>query len=97
MAQEHTPSDVLSQFGRTRRAAPLHGRSNMPGETLLIHALTAVTTRTDLLPWLLIILSNLGALLMFGLARDLFDSPRAAVYAAVLYLSPRRDCSSFRC
>ena len=86
VAQEHTPSDVLSRFGRTRRAAPLHGRSNMPGKTLLIHALTAVTTRTDLLPWLLIILSNLGALLVFGLARDLFDSPRAAVYAAVLYL-----------
>jgi hypothetical protein len=45
-----------------------------------------VTTRTDVLPWLFVGLSNLGALLMFALARALVDDDRAALYAAVLYL-----------
>ena len=85
-AQDHGPSDLLARFNRIRRDAPWHGRSNMPGKTLLVHVLTTITPRTELLPWLLIAVSNLGALIIFGLARDLFDSSRAALYAAVLYL-----------
>ncbi len=85
-AQEHHPADLLARFNRIRRDAPWHGRSNMPGKTLLIQGLTLISTRTDVLPWLVIITSNLGAILIFGLARDLFESPRTAVHAAVLYL-----------
>lgn len=58
----------------------------MPGKTILVHTLQLVSTRTDVLPWLLVILSNVGAVLMFGLARDLFRDDRIALYAAVLYL-----------
>ena len=85
-SQEHEPADLLARFNRIRQNAPWHGRSNMPGKTLLIQGLTLISLRTDVLPWLVIITSNLGAILMFGLARDLFDSSRTALYAAVLYL-----------
>jgi hypothetical protein len=86
LAQERRPGEILARFTRIRRQAPSHAQSNMPGKTILVHALQVLSTRTDVLPWLLVILSNLGALLMFGLARDLFKDDRAALYAAVLYL-----------
>jgi hypothetical protein len=85
-AQEVGPAELLARFERARRRAPLHAQSNMPGKTLLVHALERVTVRTDILPWLLIIGSNLGALLVFGLARELLADDRAALYAALLYL-----------
>ena len=86
LAQERRPGEILANFEQVRLEAPMHAQSNLPGKTLLVHALEMVSTRTDVLPWLLVILSNLGALLMFGLARDLFSDDRAALYAAVLYL-----------
>ena len=85
-AQEVEPAELLGRFERARRRAPLHAQSNMPGKTLLVHALERVTPRTDVLPWLLIIGSNLGALLLFGLARELLADDRAALYASLLYL-----------
>jgi hypothetical protein len=85
-AQEVGPSELLGRFERARRQAPLHAQSNMPGKTLLVHALERWTTETAVLPWLLVILSNLGALLVFGLVRELSGSNRVAVDAAVLSL-----------
>lgn len=85
-AQEVGPSELLARFERARRQAPLHAQSNMPGKTLLVHALERVTTDTAVLPWLLVLLSNLGGLLVFALARELSGSARVGLYAAVLYL-----------
>lgn len=85
-AQEVEPGELLARFERARRHAPLHAQSNMPGKTLLVHGLEWITPRADLLPWLLIVLSNLGAVLMFGLTRELLADDRPALYAAVLYL-----------
>lgn len=85
-AQERTPGEILARFNRVRRGAPLHVQSNMPGKPLLVHALERISPRTDVLPWLLVGLSNLGAVIVFLLARELFDDRRAALYAAVLYL-----------
>jgi hypothetical protein len=86
VAQAHDAGDLLRHHGRVRLNAPLHVQSNMPGKLLLTEALHLVTARTDVLPWLVIGVSNLGALLMFGFVRDLLDSRRIALYAAVLYL-----------
>jgi hypothetical protein len=86
VAEEHDASDLLKYHGRVRLNAPLHVQSNMPGKLLLTEGLHLVTARTDVLPWLVIGVSNLGALLMFAFVRDLLDSRRSALYAAVLYL-----------
>jgi hypothetical protein len=86
LAQERRPGEILAKFNRIRPEMPPHAQSNMPGKTILVHALEMVSTRTDVLPWLLVILSNVGAVLMFMLARDLFNDDRVALYAAVLYL-----------
>ena len=63
LAQERRPGEILGKFNWVRRQAPLHAQSNMPGKTILLHALAVVSTRTDVLPWLLVIISNLGAVL----------------------------------
>lgn len=86
LARERTPADILGRFERVRRQAPLHAQSNMPGKTLLIHALEQISRRTDVLPWLVVFVSNLGALLMFAVARELYGDLRTPLYAAVLYL-----------
>jgi hypothetical protein len=85
-AQEVGPSELLGRFERARRQAPLHAQSNMPGKTLLVHALERLTTDTAVLPWLLVILSNLGALLVFALARELSGDVRVGLYSSMLYL-----------
>ena len=58
----------------------------MPGKLLLIDALQQVSARADVLPWLVIGISNLGAILLTCFVRDLFDDSRPALYAALLYL-----------
>lgn len=86
LAQERDPDELLARFERVRREAPPHARSNMPGKTLLVHAMRALTTNPAYLAWLLVLLSNLGAVVTYGAARALFDDSRTALYAAVLYL-----------
>ncbi len=86
VANEHEPSDVLRRFNRVREHGPLHVQSNMPGKIMLVEALQAVTTRTGVLPWLLVAMSNLGAVLMYLVVRDLFEDRRAALFSAALYL-----------
>ena len=82
----HEPAEVLRRFSRVQADAPLHVQSNMPGKLMLLYALQLVSTRTDVLPWLIIALSNLGAILLYLFARDLFDDSRPALCAALLYL-----------
>jgi hypothetical protein len=86
VAADYDAADLLTRHGRVRLNAPLHVQSNMPGKLLLTAGLHKATARADLWPWLVIGISNLGALLMFGFVRDLLDSRRVALYAAVLYL-----------
>ena len=86
VAEDYDAADLLKRHGRVRLDAPLHVQSNMPGKLLLTEGLQQATARADVLPWLVIGISNLGALLMFGFVRDLLDSRRVALYAALLYL-----------
>ena len=86
VTEEHPVQDVLGRFARVRTRSPLHVQSNMPGKALLLYVLKTVTERTDVLPWLLILLSNCGAFLMFLVVRELLASREAALSAAILYL-----------
>jgi hypothetical protein len=86
VATDHEPMELLGRFHSVRQQGPLHAMSNMPGKTFLVYALRAITHRTDLLPWLLVLISNLGAALMYVFVRNLFDDRRVALFAAVLYL-----------
>lgn len=82
----HAPLEMLGRFNRIRHDAPPHARSNMPGKVLLLHALGTLSTRADVLPWLVVLVSSLGAIPAFLFARALFDDVRSGLFGAVLYL-----------
>ena len=86
VAEQHRPRDVLRRFSRIQSQAPLHVQSNMPGKILLVQGLRAVTTDARTLAWLLVGLSNAGALVMFLFVREVFGDDRTALLSAVLYL-----------
>ncbi len=86
LTQQQRAADLLSRFNRVRLNAPHHARSNMPGKAMLTYGLELIATNPAILPWLVVMLSNLGALLMFAFVRDVFGDRRTALYSAVLYL-----------
>jgi len=80
-------STVMTDFDRMREYFPLHAQSNMPGKLMLLYALRFLSKEPAVLPWLVVIVSNLGAVLMYFFVKDLFyDDKRMATIAAVLYL-----------
>jgi hypothetical protein len=86
VAQQYEPADVLRRFLRIRSQVPLHAQSNMPGKVILIQGLQAITVHTAALPWLLVVLSNAGAVFMYLFVRTLFLDGKMALLAAALYL-----------
>ncbi len=86
VTQHYSAYTVLADFERVRPNWPLHAHSNMPGKLLVIYALRQISPRPDVLAWLVVVVSNLGALLMYAFVKDLFGERRVAVYSAILYL-----------
>jgi hypothetical protein len=86
VARHYTAETVLTDFDRARAAWPLHAQANMPGKLMLVYALKYISKRPDILPWLVVMLSNAGGPLMYLFARDLFEDRRTALYSTVLYL-----------
>jgi len=86
VAQRFTPTTLLKRQHRFRDRMPLHAQSNMPGKIMLIQFLQMATRRTDVLPLLVILISNAGAILIYWFAADLFGDRRTGLLAAVLYL-----------
>ena len=85
VTRHYFASTVLRDFGRLRATFPLHAQSNMPGKLMLVYALKTLSRRPDVLPWLVVVVSNLGGVLMYLFVRDLFDDKRAALFASILY------------
>lgn len=86
VTQQFDARTVLDEFRDVRAKSPLHAQSNMPGKLMLLYGLQTISPRTDVLPWFVLMVSNLGALLMYLFVRDLFNDRRVALYSAVLYL-----------
>src|SRR5215204_3893470 len=76
VTQRYFAHTTLADFDRVRQYWPLHAQSNMPGKLLVIYALRNISIRPDVLPWLVVVVSNLGALLMYAFVKDLFGDRR---------------------
>lgn len=79
-------ASILSTFERRRHTWPLHAHSNLPGKLLVVRALTRVSTDPETIGWLIIGLSNAGALLMYFFIRDVSGDRFLAGLGAILYL-----------
>lgn len=77
---------ILSGFERRRHTWPLHAHSNLPGKLLVVRALTRVSTQPEVVGWLIIAVSNVGALLMYFFIRDASGDRFLAGLSAILYL-----------
>jgi hypothetical protein len=77
---------ILSSFERRRQTWPLHAHSNLPGKLLVVRALTRVSTQPDVVGWLVIGVSSVGALLMYFFIRDASGDRFLAGLSAILYL-----------
>jgi hypothetical protein len=86
VAQRFDLSNILSQSRRLREQMPLHAQSNMHGKPLLTLGLLTMSSEPEALAWIVVALSNLGGILMYLFARDLFRDRRIALFALILYL-----------
>ena len=86
VTQRYFAYTALADFDRVRQYWPLHAQSNMPGKLLVIYALRHISRRPEVLAWLVVVISNLGALLMYAFVKNLFGDRRVAVYSSILYL-----------
>ena len=86
VTQDYGPRKVLGDFNDVRASWPLHAQSNMPGKLMFLYALQLVSTNTSVLPWLIVLISNLGAALIYLFTRELFNDGRVAIVSVILYL-----------
>src|SRR6266487_5534568 len=57
----------------------------MPGKILLYEFLKVLTSSPRIMGFLVIVLSSLGALLLYGICKQLFHDKQTAFYALILY------------
>jgi hypothetical protein len=86
VARRTSATSILSRFERRRQTWALHAQSNLPGKLLFVRGLTRISMRPETVAWLTLIVSNLGALLLYVFVRDLLADRFAAALSAILYL-----------
>lgn len=84
-AMHYSPAEILSQYIQLAPSFPLHAKTNMPGKILLYQFLELLTASPQMLAYLVIGLSTIGGLLMYGICKILFHDRLAAFYAFILY------------
>jgi len=82
---KYSPLDILTQFQSLLPSLPLHAQSNMPGKILFFHLLGLFSSSPRILAYLVISVSSLGSLLLYGICKRLFHDRTVAYYALVLY------------
>jgi len=86
VALRYDASTILREFDSLRKSWPLHAQSNLPGKLLLVRALIHISTRPDILAWVVVAISNFGGSLLYVFVRDLFGDRRLAFFSLALYL-----------
>ena len=86
VARRITSTSILSRFERRRHTWALHAQSNLPGKLLFVRGLTRISMRPESVAWLTVIVSNLGALLLYVFVRDLMADRFVGALSAILYL-----------
>jgi hypothetical protein len=85
-AMRYSPIEILNQNNNLFSSLPGHARTNMPGKILLFHILNLFTGSPQMMGYLIIVLSTLGGLLLYGISKNLFYDKRTALYAFLLYV-----------
>lgn len=78
--------EFLSNFTTIRKTLGLHAVGNMPGKTVFFYFLSALTSSPRTMGYLVIAFSNLGALFMYWIVKDLFADKMTGLYSLALFL-----------
>ncbi len=84
--RQYRAAVLLKDFDRMRSTLTIHPRSNMPGKLVLVYALEKLSVDPGTLALLVIVLSNLGGVVLYALARELSADPVVATTSFVFYL-----------
>jgi hypothetical protein len=85
VAMHFSPVEILEQYNNLVSQFPSHAGTNMPGKILLFQFLKLFTTSPQIMGYLIISLSTLGASLLYGICKILFHDRQTAFYAFILY------------
>ena len=80
-----TPT-LVRDFEKLRLQLPTHAQSNMPGKLVLVGALRSLSDRPLALAWMVVLISNLGAVLLYWFVRNLMADRHVAITAVIFYL-----------
>ncbi len=84
-AIRYSTFEILARFDELISSFPHHATTNMPGKILLYDILMLFTSSPRIMGYLVIVVSSLGALLLYGICKQLFHDKRTAFYALILY------------
>lgn len=85
-ALEYRAGELLGRYESIAPRMPRHVRSNMPGKIVFFSLLRVFTASPQMIGYLVILLSNIGALLTYAMVKRVFQNSLTAIYSLVLYL-----------
>jgi methylthioxylose transferase len=85
LALRYSPLEILAQYNQLAPSFPLHARTNMPGKIILFQLFTPFISSPRIMGYLVILISTLGAFLLYGICMKLFHDRQTAFYAFILY------------
>ena len=83
---KYAPAELLENFNSIKDDLPLHAKSNMPGKILFFYLLGIFTKSPQIMGYLIIAFSNLGAIIVYFICKKLFSDKLIAIYSLILYL-----------
>jgi hypothetical protein len=86
LAMRYSAYEILSQYFHLVSSFPVHVKSNMPGKILLFQFLSLFTTSPQMMGYMIVAFSTLGAFLLYGICVKLFHDRLTAYFAFILYL-----------
>ncbi|MBA4186569.1 MAG: hypothetical protein C0467_00985 [Planctomycetaceae bacterium] len=86
VAAQHTVAEFLRDFQTISLEASFHVRANLAGKVLFFHLLRCITETPREVAWLILCISNLGGVLAYAIATDLFRDRLVGHTALLLYL-----------
>jgi hypothetical protein len=86
VTQRYSFGEYVTRYHEIAGAQPIHAKANFPGKVVFFYLLEGVTASPLGLAYLILALSNLGGLLVWRIARELFPEAATASWALALYL-----------
>ncbi len=84
-ALQYSPIEIISQYLDLAPSFPKHARTNMPGKILFYQLLNIFTESPQIMGYMIISISTLGGLFLYGICKRLFRDKTLALYSFVLY------------